>query len=197
VLEPGLHETVLYQDIRRLFIRVPYPLLTGRDIDGQHPSAVWGRIGDPDLYPDAGGLLPFKGVERLVDGQLRRWLSRGFARSGEAFRTHAEAATELDAWRQERLASQPLWSRLDELAGRCAELSGQVQALSDEARQLRELARAAPGAPDAQFLAELQRLTRGLARFRAARPVAGTTAAPATNDRQERPEPAMSRIPTR
>ncbi|MCC7106481.1 MAG: hypothetical protein IT307_15190 [Chloroflexi bacterium] len=179
VLEPGLNEAVLYQDLRRLFIRVLYPLLTGRDIDGNEPSAAWGRIGDPDLYPHAASeLLPFPNVERLVDDGLRRWLSRGFERQGRAFPTHGAAADELQSWLIGAQQRQPLWPRLDLLASRCVELESQIQALSDEARRLREEARAAGQHVDPQFTAELARLTRGLARFRAARPLAITRTSP-------------------
>jgi hypothetical protein len=173
--EPGLQEGVLYEDLRRLFVRVLYPLFTGKDIDGNDPTAVWGRIGDVELYPDqASGLLPFRNVERLRDTRLRRWLSRGFERPGRSFPTHAAAAAELETWLLDALADQPLWPRLDLLVARCAELEAELEALVDEGWKLRDEAREHRGSDDVQFMAELARLAQGLSRFRAARPVAIT-----------------------
>jgi hypothetical protein len=175
VLEPGLQEGVLYQDLRRLFVRVLYPLLTGRDIEGNEPSTVWGRIGDPGLYPDpATGLLPFKNVERLVDRRLRRWLSKGFETQERAFPTHAAAADELAEWLLTAEREQPLWPKLDMIAARCSEIENELLGLSEEIRSLRTEARGKLGPNDEQFTAELARLTQGLNRFRVARPVAVT-----------------------
>ena len=175
VLEPGLQEGVLYQDLRRLFIRVLYPLLTGRDIEGNEPSTVWGRIGDPGLYPDPlTGLLPFTNVERLVDRRLRQWLSRGFEHPERAFPTHGVAADELANWLASAEREQPLWPKLDMIAARCSEIENELLGLSEEIRLLRSEARGKLGPNDEQFTAELARLTQGLNRFRVARPVAVT-----------------------
>ncbi len=178
--EPGLQDGVLYQDLRRLFVRVLHPLLTGRDIDGKEPAATWGHIGDPHLYPDpATGLLRFPAVERLVDEALLRWLSRGLERQGSGFPTHGAAADELEAWLVEAEQRQPLWPRLDLLAARCVELEAELLGLWQEARRLQDEARSGRDSPDQQFSAELRRLAQGLARFRAARPFAITGNGPA------------------